>query len=441
MTATLRSTPNETPEPSPQADSGAVGAMRRRVHRVADVRCGDHTHYADGVLTVGSRDVDAAFDEPALRAVRVGLAHPGESVRVVNPLDVVEPRSKGKSGGMFPGFLGPPQPRRPRETHVLQGVAVMAAGYLPRNQEGVIDMAGPAASLSPYAGTHNVVVEFDPAADAEWSDVDAALRRGVLRLAVALADAAVEAEPHATETLPAPATPAGESRRPRVGVVTNLQSQGAFKDVFVYGRSMATSLPTWIDPAEVEDGAVVSGQYGHPGLRNSTWLHQNHPVVAALRQRHGETADFAGLVLCPEPVDQREKEQVSAHAAALCSAAGFDAAVVTKEGAGNADTDLSLKLDLLEDAGISAVGIFAEMSGPDGTGPPVVSPPRRATAMISAGNYDERVTLPAVDHALGGTDVRIAEAAATDELELPVAAILGSLNPLGWGRLTSREVG
>lgn len=440
MTATLRSSSDPTGEPGPQADASFPAGMRRRVHRVTDIRHGERTHYADGVLAVGSDDVDAAFRDPALRAVRMRLARPGESVRIVNPLDVVEPRSKGTAGGMFPGFLGPPQPHRPRETHVLRDVAVMAAGHLPRNQEGIIDMAGPAASLSPYARTHNVVVEFEAADDASWHDVDAALRRGLLRLAVTLADAAVDAEPDEVEVLPAPATPRASSGRPRVGVVTNLQSQGAFKDVFVYGRSMATSLPTWIDPAEVEDGAVVSGQYGHPGLRNSTWMHLNHPVVTGLRQRHGQEADFAGLVLCPEPIDQREKEQVSAHVAALCAATGFDAVIVTKEGAGNADTDLSLKLDMLEDAGIAAVGVFAEMSGPDGTGPPVVSPPRRATAMISAGNYDERMTLPAVDHALGGTHVHIADTPATDELELPVAAILGSLNPLGWGQLTCREV-
>ena len=45
------------------------------------------------------------------------------------------------------------------------------------------------------------------------------------------------------------------------------------------------------------------------------------------------------------------KELVSAHAARLCAAAGFDAAVVTKEGAGNADADMALKMDALEDAG------------------------------------------------------------------------------------------
>ena len=41
-----------------------------------------------------------------------------------------------------------------------------------------------------------------------------------------------------------------------------------------------------------------------------------------------------------------------------------------------------------EDAGVTAVGLFAEMAGADGTGPPVVVPPDRATAMVSTGNYD-----------------------------------------------------
>lgn len=419
--------------------SGPGCGLRQLVHQVTAATVGEATSFADGTLTVGRDQVARAFADAALREVRAGVASPGEPVRVVKPLDVVEPRSKGGAGGMFPGFLGPPWPGRPRDTHVLAGAAVMAAGHLPRNQEGVIDMAGPAAALSPYAATHNVVIEFEPADDADWADVDAALRRGVLRLAVALADAAVEAAPDEVVELPAPAWPHAGRERPRVGVVTNLQSQGAFKDVFCYGRSMSTSLPTWIDPVEVEDGAVVSGQYGHPGLRNSTWAHQHHPVVAELRRRHGHDVDFAGLLLCPEPVDQREKEHVSAHVAALCRAVGLDAAVVTKEGAGNADADLSLKLDALEDVGIAATGIYAEMSGPQGTGPPVVAPPRRATALVSAGNYDERLRLPAVDHAFGGDRVDIADAAATDELELPVAAVLGSLNPLGLGRLTCTE--
>jgi hypothetical protein len=141
-------------------------------------------------------------------------------------------------------------------------------------------------------------------------------------------------------------------------------------------------------------------------------------------------------VLCPEPVGQAAKEMVAAHAARLCRALRLDAAILTKEGGGNADADVALKMDRLEEEGIVAVGIFAEMAGRDGTGPPLVVPPTRATAMVSVGNYDERVLLPACDRALGGDRVALLDRPATDELELPVAAIYCALSPLGWGRLT-----
>jgi glycine reductase len=266
--------------------------------------------------------------------------------------------------------------------------------------------------------------------------VEAALRRGVLRLAVQLADAALDAPPDAVEELPDPVAGAPDGR-PRVGVVTNLQTQGNFKDVFVYGRSLSGGLPTVISPNELDDGAVVSGQYGHPALKNPTYLHQTHPVVAALRE--SDDLWVGALVLCPEPVDQGAKELVSAHAARLCSALHLDAAIVTKEGGGNADADVALKMDRLEDAGIAAVGVFPEMAGRDGTGPPLVVPPSRATAMVSAGNYDELVSLPGCERALGAERIALLDRPATDELELPVAAIYGALNPLGWGRVTCSE--
>jgi hypothetical protein len=78
------------------------------------------------------------------------------------------------------------------------------------------------------------------------------------------------------------------------------------------------------------------------------------------------------------------------------------------------------------------------MSGADGTGPPLVAGPRRG-AIVSTGNYDQRVTLPAVERALGGARLRIADAEATAAVEVPTAAILSALSPLGAGRLTCRS--
>jgi sarcosine reductase len=416
---------------------GAEAGLTRAVHEVRELDLGEHTSYDAGHLTVGEESVRDLLRAPALADVRLACASPGDSVRIVGVLDAVQPCSKGPGGGgVFPGLLGPAMPVGRGETHVLRGAAVLAAGYLPRAQEAVIDMSGPAAPLSPLAATQNLVVEFEPADDADWVDVDAALRRGLVRVAAHLAEAALDVEPDAVEELSEPGS--SSDGKPRVGVILNLQTQGKFKDVFVYGRSLSGGLPTVISPGELDDGAVVSGQYGHPALKNPTYLQQTHPVVAALRARSDEL-ELAALVLCPEPVDQANKELVSAHAARLCKELRLDAAIVTKEGGGNADADVSLKLDRLEEEGITAVGILAEMAGRDGTGPPLVVPPTKATAMISTGNYDERMTLPACERALGRDRIALLDQPSTDEVELPVAVIYCAQSTLGWGRLTCAE--
>lgn len=414
--------------------------LTRFVHQVTSVATGDLTSYAGGTLTVSEAEAVAAMASPALADVRVSWASPGDAVRIVKVLDAVEPRTKGVGGGgIFPGLLGPPRPQGRGTTHVMRGAAVVVAGHLPRAQEAIIDMSGPAAPISPLGSTHNLVVEFAPAPDAKWEDVDSALRLGSLALAVLLADSGLDAAPDEVEELPSVVVSGSTDGLPRVGAITNLQTQGAFKDTFVYGRSFAGALPTLIDPDELDDGAVVSGQFGHPGLKNFTYLFQNHPVVEALRKRHGNDLEFAGLMLSPEPVDQDRKELVSAHAAKLCAAAGFDAAIVTKEGGGNADGDMALKMDALAEFKIPAVGLFAEMAGNDGTGPSIVVPPEKATGMVSTGNYDERLVLPAVERALGGEEIALVKQPATDEVELPTAVVYGSLSPLGWGRLTCAE--
>jgi glycine reductase len=198
-------------------------------------------------------------------------------------------------------------------------------------------------------------------------------------------------------------------------------------------------MPVFLDPNELEDGAIVSGQFGHPALRNPTYLYQNHPVVNALRTRDGRDLEFGGLIVCPEPEDVARKELISAVAARLCASLGFDAVIVTKEGGGNADADVAFKMDELERLGIESVGILAEMSGQDGTGPPIVLQPTLATALVSTGNYDEKVLLDSVEVALGGDWVNFADAPASGELEIPIAAIVAALSPLGWGHLRAVE--
>jgi glycine reductase len=413
------------------------GVRTTSVHHVHRVGLGEATAWRDGELTVSANEARALLAAPCLADVRVSWTSPGDSARIVKVLDVVEPRTKGPGGGgIFPGWLDDAQTGG--ITTILRGAAVVVAGYLPRAQEAVIDMSGPAAELSPFGSTHNLVIEFTPAPEADWAEVDDALRRGSLALAARLAEAALDDRPDENEEPAEPGAPDSPATRglPRVATITNLQTQGLFKDVFVRGTSFNGQAPALVDPADLDDGAVVSGQYGHPSLRNPTWVHQNHPVVRALRARHGVDLAFGGVVLAPEPVSASEKASVSAAAAQLCADAGFDAVILTKEGGGNADADMSLKMDALQDLGITAVGLFAEMAGPDGTGPPVVVPPERATAMVSTGNYDTRLSLPEMERALGGDELALLGVPATSAMELPTAVVLAALSPLGWGRLT-----
>jgi len=140
-----------------------VSALRRMVHEVHAIEIGTNTRYEQHQLVVGQEQALALFADPALASVRLHVAAPGDRVRIVAPLDVVEPRSKGPGGGVFPGWMAPVNRPRGGDTHVLRGAAVLAAGHLPRNQEGLIDMSGPAADRSPFARTNNVVIEFDRA--------------------------------------------------------------------------------------------------------------------------------------------------------------------------------------------------------------------------------------------------------------------------------------
>ena len=107
----------------------ADARLTRMVHEVRELDLGDATSYEAGHLTVGEQSVLDLVRDPAFAEVRLGVASPGDSVRIVGVLDAVQPCSKGPGGGgVFPGLLGVAMPVGRGTTHVLRGAAVMAAG-------------------------------------------------------------------------------------------------------------------------------------------------------------------------------------------------------------------------------------------------------------------------------------------------------------------------
>src|SRR5215831_17986549 len=115
--------------------------MRLKVasYRVRDVRLGPRTVLRHGTLEIDTAELrHTAVQHRAIEDVTVGVARPGESVRIVHIMDIVEPRARVSAPGTdFPGFLSPPRTVGDGCTHRLAGVAVVETAVLPQSLGGL----------------------------------------------------------------------------------------------------------------------------------------------------------------------------------------------------------------------------------------------------------------------------------------------------------------
>src|SRR5262245_19847003 len=120
------------------------------VHTVLD----SHTLEIDPEALRGLLESDAR-----LGRVRVDLAHPGESCRIVRVFDVSAPRAKIEGGEDVPGLVGGLGRVGSGRTRALGNVAVSVTDQQvdAATTLSVIDMAGPAATLGPFGQMENVV--------------------------------------------------------------------------------------------------------------------------------------------------------------------------------------------------------------------------------------------------------------------------------------------
>jgi len=406
-----------------------------REHIVRDIRIGGENSLRDGLLTVAAEQILGLATHPVIRSLELHVARPGENVRIIRILDAIQPRAKGGDGVVFPGFLGPARVAGGGETHILTGTALLTVSVLPRAQEALIDMAGPGAGICPLAKEHLLILEFTPVEGAPWGEYEAAIRLAALRIAAHVGGIARSAPPDRSLCVPPTSSAIG---LPRVGYIYNIQAQGSFKDTFVYGRSARDILPTLISAGELLDGAVVSGNYSHPSLKNSTYAHLTNPIIRELLSRDGDDLAFAGIILKPEPVTLEGKELAAEYAANLASLLNWQGTIVTKEGGGNADTDLFLAAERCERRGVRAVLLMAELAGPDGRTPPLLGSLPEADALVSVGNYEEPVSVPSVERVIGGDSLRLADGPVAGPLTIPTAPIFGALSPVGIGSLRAR---
>jgi glycine reductase len=340
--------------------------------------------------------------DPRLAAVEAEIVRPGDPVRLTHVLDAVEPRIKAADPeGTFPGALGRLVPAGSGRTNRIAGCAVVACADFPaeerplHEQEGLIDMAGPGAACSALSETVNVVLTFRPAPEVGNEDFEAAIREAKLRVARELARVTLDREPDSVETLEHELGGRGEGL-PSVAVLLQLSSLGPLYEIYLYGTTLDGFQPAPLNPLEVLDGALTSGEYHWAGLRNPTYHFQTSALVRELLAADGERLRFAGVIACRGyNQSAKDKERAAMLAAKLAGELHADGAIVTTDAGGNSHTDTMLTVRACEAAGIRTVAIVAEMGGLTDHVP-------EADCIVSVGNAEEYVDEWRPERVLGG---------------------------------------
>jgi glycine reductase complex component B subunit alpha and beta len=367
----------------------------------------------------------------------VQVVRPGEPVRVTHVLDAVEPRIRPDGRAAFPteGKAGAGRTNR------LDGVVVLscldfAAEERPlHEQESIVDLAGPGAEFTPFADETCVVLTFRPG-EAGNEHAEGAARSTTLRVAEELARLTLDAEPTMVESFELGVN--GENL-PRLAALIQLSDLGPLYHLFVYGTPAGQAgLPRIVDPIELLDGAVTSGEYHWAAMRNPTVFFQRNALVRSLYAEHGKRLRFAGVVLMRGYEQSADDKQRAAEAAAArAQELGADGVVLTTDAGGNSHTDVMLTCRACERAGIRTTVILAEETDPESTRPILTDWVPEADSIVSTGNLEELVDEWKPERVLGG-DTLLDGRAAGNAGSIPVRNYLGAANQMGQLTLGAR---
>lgn len=96
---------------------------------VRDVRFGEETALADGILTVNREEAIAELNkDKKLKNVELHIVHPGDSVRIIPAKAMCAVRYRPDGRCLFPGYTGEVSQAGEGLIYALDGVGVLAAG-------------------------------------------------------------------------------------------------------------------------------------------------------------------------------------------------------------------------------------------------------------------------------------------------------------------------
>ena len=407
---------------------------------VKGIQWGYSTRLENGVLTLDRDEIEGlVLQDPQIRGAVLEIATPGDSTRIINSADMVEPRVKIRGGGTtYPGLQGRTADQvGSGRTHRLAGMAVttcldvmgtgesqageartwsrddqgpVASGWPQGTDEHFIDMSGPGA-VTPYAALHNLCLVIEAPHGVTADEQHGAAQAAAFRVTDRLAETARDAMPDDVETFeiePRPDLPGVvfiphlSSTEPQVG------PRGSF-GIAVYGQ-VRLSAPWLLEPTELMDGAIAGG--GH------TWIMANNPLVLDLARRHGRDLNFLGCIIQRTNwTNQREYGLAAHRAATLASKLGAQGAIITTDVRGQRWVGTMLTVQECESRGIDVVLLTEEEDNENGAAPALLFAPPELKSVVTNGTGDVAGGFPAVTNVIGS----IGE---------PLAAWRGELPPI-----------
>ena len=388
---------------------------------------------------------DLLMEDERLASVEIDFAHPGESCRIINILDIFEPRIKTEGKGeTFSGILGPAKLAGSGTTNVLRGMSVVTCGLLDGAEDAFLDMSGPCAELSPFPGLETVVMRLTPARGVDRGGFARAAVEAGVRASLHLGEVTRSKRPEATEQCEQASFPRSNGRDdslPRIAYIYPLYSQGDARDMLLYGRNTRDLIPTLIHPNEVMDGAVVWAGFCRPA-KNVTYNHLNHGVIRTLYGEDGISISFAGVIVANHPKvfsDKALHAEMMARLAADVLAA--DGVIVTKDSGGQADPDLMQICEQCEERGVKTTLLTMEAAGEGGSSAgALVDASPRADAIVAVGNTVEEIRLPRMERILGGDRFKDFAQDPREPVEVCYNKIPGAISLFGDNRLAALEI-
>ena len=413
--------------------------------KIEDIEFGSKTSISKDVLIVDREELKSLLEtDTNFAEVNIDLAKPGESTRIINVVDVVEPRVKISGGVDFPGALEKFGSAGRGTTRALKGISVVFCDSHPHwlHSKSLIDMDGVGAELGRYGKMPNIVIGPVPKGNIAEFEYARSVKVAGLRAATYLARAAKKEQIFDTETYELDPKKKRINDLPKIAYFYQVYSPQhdprGIPDPIFYGHPISTTLPLVVHPNEIIDGGILSG---YTIRMMETYSIQNHPIIMELYRRHEKNLNFVGVVFGVSSMESARRPLAAMMVGNIISdTLGANGVIMTKALGGAPTVDLGEAAVECERLGVKTCLLLQILNTETFLNSEAMFSSRDLNALINTGVIFGKARLPVLHKVIGGfpdtpvfNDTK--KQVAGEAIEVEQRFICGCLSQIGASRM------